>query len=66
LVRFAYRTIRPTLTLRQDSLFDGIYPRWHVSFNITMLRLVSFSMDYYWACSTTAGPSEVCYLRCLA
>ncbi|KAJ7774096.1 MBOAT, membrane-bound O-acyltransferase family-domain-containing protein [Mycena olivaceomarginata] len=41
-----------------DSLFDGIYPRWHVSFNITMLRLVSFSMDYYWACSTTAGPSE--------
>ncbi|KAJ7368674.1 MBOAT, membrane-bound O-acyltransferase family-domain-containing protein [Mycena albidolilacea] len=42
-----------------DSLFDGIYPRWHVSFNITMLRLVSFSMDYYWACSTTAGPSEI-------
>jgi len=29
---------------------QGAYPRWHVSFNITMLRLVSFSMDYYWAC----------------
>ncbi|KAF8273494.1 MBOAT-domain-containing protein [Lactarius quietus] len=29
----------------------GVYPRWHVSFNITMLRLVSFSVDYHWACS---------------
>ena len=29
----------------------GVYPRWHVSFNITMLRLVSFSIDYHWACS---------------
>ncbi|CCM04219.1 uncharacterized protein FIBRA_06386 [Fibroporia radiculosa] len=28
----------------------GIYPRWHISFNITMLRLISFSLDYYWAC----------------
>ncbi|KAJ7087379.1 MBOAT, membrane-bound O-acyltransferase family-domain-containing protein [Mycena crocata] len=37
--------------------FEGIYPRWHVSFNITMLRLVSFSMDYYWACNSP-NPSE--------
>ncbi|KAH9043958.1 MBOAT, membrane-bound O-acyltransferase family-domain-containing protein [Lactarius pseudohatsudake] len=29
----------------------GVYPRWHVSFNITMLRLVSFSIDYHWACN---------------
>ncbi|KAF9790369.1 MBOAT-domain-containing protein [Thelephora terrestris] len=28
---------------------QGAYPRWHVSFNITMLRLVSFGMDYHWA-----------------
>ncbi|CAE6420274.1 unnamed protein product [Rhizoctonia solani] len=27
----------------------GFYPRWHISFNITMLRLLSFDMDYYWA-----------------
>ena len=33
----------------QDTI-QGAYPRWHVSFNITMLRLVSFSMDYFWAC----------------
>ncbi|KAJ7639190.1 MBOAT, membrane-bound O-acyltransferase family-domain-containing protein [Roridomyces roridus] len=36
---------------------EGIYPRWHVTFNITMLRLLSFSMDYYWACNNSA-PSE--------
>jgi hypothetical protein len=32
-------------------MFPGVYPRWHVSFNITMLRLVSFNMDYFWACN---------------
>ncbi|KAI9460293.1 MBOAT, membrane-bound O-acyltransferase family-domain-containing protein [Boletus coccyginus] len=31
--------------------FQGLYPRWQISFNITMLRLVSFNMDYYWACT---------------
>ncbi|PCH42536.1 MBOAT-domain-containing protein [Wolfiporia cocos MD-104 SS10] len=39
-----------------DSI-SGIYPRWHVSFNITMLRLVSFNMDYYWFCNR-AGPVD--------
>ncbi|KAF9525815.1 MBOAT, membrane-bound O-acyltransferase family-domain-containing protein [Crepidotus variabilis] len=33
--------------------FKGAYPRWHVIFNITMLRLISFNMDYYWACRAT-------------
>lgn len=31
----------------------GFYPRWHISFNITMLRLLSFNMDYYWAAKNT-------------
>ncbi|KAG2073070.1 MBOAT-domain-containing protein [Suillus decipiens] len=35
--------------------FQGIYPRWHISFNITMLRLVSFNMDYYWAYNSREG-----------
>ncbi|KAH7884850.1 MBOAT, membrane-bound O-acyltransferase family-domain-containing protein [Phlebopus sp. FC_14] len=34
--------------------FEGLYPRWHISFNITMLRLVSFNMDYFWACPESA------------
>ncbi|KIM44491.1 hypothetical protein M413DRAFT_17568 [Hebeloma cylindrosporum] len=44
--------------------FSGIYPRWHVIFNITMLRLISFNMDYYWACNNaetadiTSNPTE--------
>src|SRR6266404_9249984 len=41
----------------QDS-WHGVYPRWHVSFNITMLRLVSFSIDHHWACSHT-GTADV-------
>ncbi|KAF9459023.1 MBOAT, membrane-bound O-acyltransferase family-domain-containing protein [Collybia nuda] len=32
--------------------YPGFYPRWYISFNITMLRLVSFNMDYYWACNS--------------
>ncbi|KAF9429700.1 glycerol transporter, partial [Entomortierella beljakovae] len=30
----------------------GMNGRWDVHFNITMLRLVSFNMDYYWSKST--------------
>jgi len=37
-----------THLLLQDS-WRGVYPRWHVSFNITMLRLVSFGIDHHWA-----------------
>lgn len=33
---------------RKDGL-SGFYPRWNVTFNITMLRLVSFNVDYIWA-----------------
>lgn len=32
----------------------GILPRWHINWNITMLRLISFNMDYYWACVENA------------
>ncbi|KAI0763345.1 MBOAT-domain-containing protein [Trametes elegans] len=36
--------------------WKGAYPRWYISFNITMLRLVSFNMDYYWACKHEGLP----------
>jgi hypothetical protein len=29
--------------------FGGLVPRWEVLFNITILRLISFNMDYYWS-----------------
>ncbi|KAF8193374.1 glycerol transporter [Pholiota molesta] len=38
--------------------FSGIYPRWHVNFNITMLRLISFNMDYYWACRNSENVDQ--------
>jgi len=31
-----------------DSL-QGLLPRWQVSFNICVLRLVSFNLDWYWS-----------------
>lgn len=52
---YRFAAIHPSLDVL-DSI-KGIYPRWHVSFNITMLRLVSFNMDYYWACNK-AGPVD--------
>ncbi|KAG6003041.1 hypothetical protein E4U21_002430 [Claviceps maximensis] len=29
--------------------FGGIHARWEVLFNITILRLISYNMDYYWS-----------------
>ncbi|KAI0788249.1 MBOAT-domain-containing protein [Fomes fomentarius] len=49
-----YASIHPTLA--SMDAWAGIYPRWYISFNITMLRLVSFSMDYYWACNRVGLP----------
>ena len=46
-------THTPPLSTDSDMLSGYLawgYPRWHVNFNITMLRLVSFSIDYHWAC----------------
>ncbi len=48
--------------LSQDTVFQGAYPRWHIIFNITMLRLISFNMDYYWS-RTTASESVSAHLN---
>ncbi|KAL8949346.1 MAG: hypothetical protein Q9222_004532 [Ikaeria aurantiellina] len=29
--------------------FSGLLPRWEILFNICVLRLISFNMDYYWS-----------------
>lgn len=40
--------------------FGGIMPRWEILFNITILRLISFNMDYYWSLDyPAASPIEV-------
>lgn len=40
--------------------FGGIMPRWEVLFKVTILRQISFNMDYYWSLDYPASsPIEV-------
>lgn len=41
--------------------YSGLIPRWDVLFNFTILRLISFNLDYYWSFNSRASsPLEVC------
>jgi hypothetical protein len=41
--------------------YGGIMSRWEVLFNITILRLISFNLDYYWSIGKeNSDPVEVC------
>lgn len=41
--------------------YGGLIPRWDVLFNFTVLRLISFNLDYYWSLNSRASsPLEVC------
>lgn len=41
--------------------FGGLIPRWEVLFKMTILRLISFNMDYYWSLAQDKASSlEVC------
>ena len=43
--------------------YSGLLPRWEILFNITVLRLVSFNMDFCWSLDRTGGsPIEVRHL----
>ncbi|KAH7039071.1 MBOAT, membrane-bound O-acyltransferase family-domain-containing protein [Macrophomina phaseolina] len=35
--------------------YGGLNSRWEILFNITVLRLISFSMDYYWSLNMQGG-----------
>lgn len=40
--------------------YGGLIPRWEVLFNFTILRLISFNLDYYWSLNSRASsPLEV-------
>lgn len=40
--------------------YGGIMPRWEILFNLTVLRLISFNMDYYFSLERRGGsPEEV-------
>lgn len=41
--------------------FGGLSPRWEVLFNFTILRLISFNLDYHWSFNARgSSPLEVC------
>lgn len=43
--------------------YGGLIPRWEILFNITVLRLISFNLDYYWSLDHANGSAvEVSYL----
>ncbi|KZT40000.1 MBOAT-domain-containing protein [Sistotremastrum suecicum HHB10207 ss-3] len=44
---YHFSSLHPSLGFMDN--ISGFYPRWHVNFNITMLRLISFNMDRHWA-----------------
>ena len=51
---------KQTWALLLDS-FGGLLPRWEILFNITVLRLISFNLDYYWSSGQSeSGGLEVC------
>ncbi|KAI9673989.1 MAG: glycerol transporter [Caeruleum heppii] len=35
--------------------YGGLIPRWEILFNITVLRLISFNIDYYWSLTHRGG-----------
>ncbi|KAL6705311.1 glycerol transporter [Coniothyrium glycines] len=37
--------------------YGGLIPRWDVLFNFTILRLISFNLDYYWSLSARTSNS---------
>ncbi|KAK9709424.1 glycerol transporter [Basidiobolus ranarum] len=39
--------------------YSGLFHQWYVLFNISMLRMVSFNMDYYWSFSHSSQGSIV-------
>ncbi|KIK69770.1 hypothetical protein GYMLUDRAFT_34163 [Collybiopsis luxurians FD-317 M1] len=53
---YRFGDISSSLEFLDEEKYEGFYPRWYISFNITMLRLVSFNMDYYWACRQGGRP----------
>lgn len=49
-------------TAKSIDAFGGLASRWEVLFNLTVLRLISFNLDYYWSLDQRGGsPIEVAY-----
>ncbi|GAA5985144.1 hypothetical protein JCM10908_002541 [Rhodotorula pacifica] len=50
---YYYGSVSSRLAFLDD--YKGLLPRWQINWNISMLRLVSFNMEWYWASSAAIG-----------
>ncbi|GAA95653.1 hypothetical protein E5Q_02307 [Mixia osmundae IAM 14324] len=48
---YKFASLHTSLAWMDSNVARGLVPRWQLHHNITMLRLVSFSLDYRWAIS---------------
>ncbi|KAF2846038.1 glycerol:H+ symporter-like protein [Plenodomus tracheiphilus IPT5] len=39
--------------------YGGLIPRWEVLFNFTILRLISYNLDYYWSLNSRSSSSPL-------
>ncbi|KAI8939789.1 hypothetical protein NX059_003528 [Plenodomus lindquistii] len=39
--------------------YGGLIPRWEVLFNFTILRLISYNLDYYWSFNTHSSSNPI-------
>ncbi|EJU04994.1 MBOAT-domain-containing protein [Dacryopinax primogenitus] len=53
---YSFAALHPSLT--PLDAWTGFYPRWHISFNITMLRIISFNLDWRWANFSQPGDTS--------
>ncbi|CAI2163199.1 1821_t:CDS:10 [Funneliformis geosporum] len=54
---YKFKWINENLTFLDANV--GLLARWDVTFNICMLRMVSFNMDYYWSYHPSPDSTEV-------
>lgn len=45
---YKFAAVSESLAWLDAKSLNGLHPRWHVNFNITMLRIVSFALDAHW------------------
>ncbi|KAI8446614.1 MBOAT, membrane-bound O-acyltransferase family-domain-containing protein [Phakopsora pachyrhizi] len=46
---YRFRNLWIGLDFLDNNNYRGLLPRWQIGFNISMLRLISYGMDYQWA-----------------
>lgn len=53
---YPFRRIFPPLAFLDQ--YGGILPRWDVNFNFSMIRMISFNMDYFQATADVPSSSD--------